>query len=68
LHGGGTEDPDALLKRVGQAQDADKRVAEFSKGMRGRLTFARALLHRPGLLFLDEPTAGRDPVTGRRIR
>jgi fluoroquinolone transport system ATP-binding protein len=54
-----SENADALLNRVGLAQDANKRVAEFSKGMRGRLTLARALQHRPELLFLDEPTAGR---------
>jgi fluoroquinolone transport system ATP-binding protein len=65
---GTTESPNVLLARVGLESDADKRVSEFSKGMRGRLTLACALLHRPELLFLDEPTAGLDPVTARRIR
>lgn len=58
----------ALLESVDLLRDADKRVAEFSKGMRGRLTLARALLHQPEVLFLDEPTAGLDPVTARRVR
>ena len=68
LYGGHTHEPDSLLDRVGLLADANKRVGEFSKGMRGRLTLARALLHRPELLFLDEPTAGLDPSTARRVR
>ena len=68
LYGGALWDIDQLLDRVGQGGDADKRVAEYSKGMRGRLTLARALQHRPEVLFLDEPTAGLDPVTARRVR
>ncbi|MEO7133679.1 MAG: ABC transporter ATP-binding protein, partial [Vicinamibacterales bacterium] len=49
LYDARSEDTGALLDRVGLGQDADKRVAEFSKGMRGRLTLARALQHQPEL-------------------
>ena len=68
LYAGDTEDPRHLLDQVGLGADADKRVSQFSKGMRGRLNVARALLPKPDLLFLDEPTAGLDPVSSRQIR
>lgn len=65
---GAIVDPRIVLNEVGLLEDADKRVAEFSKGMRNRLNLARALIHRPPLLFLDEPTSGADPATARRVR
>ena len=68
LYAGPTDDPLELLERVGLAQDADLRVSQFSKGMKARLGFARALLSRPELLFLDEPTAGLDPVSARLVK
>ena len=63
-----SEDPRRLLAMVGLENDADTRVSKFSKGMQMRLTFVRALLHRPALLFLDEPTSGLDPTNSRRIQ
>jgi ABC-2 type transport system ATP-binding protein len=61
-------DPEPLLDRVGLGGRGDDRVSEYSKGMRQRLMMARALINRPDVLFLDEPTDGLDPVSARAIR
>ena len=68
LYQGETEDLDRLLGQVDLLKQADVRVERFSKGMRVRLSFARAILCRPRLLFLDEPTTGLDPLSARRIK
>jgi ABC-2 type transport system ATP-binding protein len=52
---------DALLERVGLADAADRKVREYSGGMKRRLDLALALVHHPRILFLDEPTTGLDP-------
>lgn len=52
---------DELLARVGLTEAADRRVGGYSGGMKRRLDLALALLHRPSVLFLDEPTTGLDP-------
>jgi len=47
---------------------ADRRLSSFSTGMRQRIGIAQAVLHRPEVLFLDEPTAGLDPLGVRQLR
>ena len=57
-----------LLELVGLADRGDDKVETFSSGMIQRLHLARALLHDPEVLFLDEPTVGIDPVGSRELR
>ena len=57
-----------LLETFGLWEKRDVKVAEFSKGMRRRLSIAMGILHRPALLFLDEPTSGLDAQSTRMIR
>ena len=57
-----------LLNMVGLSQDANKKVSDFSKGMKSRLNFIKALIHQPDILFLDEPTSGLDPSNARIMK
>jgi Cu-processing system ATP-binding protein len=65
LKGADTAECAPLLERVGLAHAAARPVREYSKGMRQRLGFAQALLNKPSVLFLDEPTTGLDPAAIR---
>lgn len=59
---------DHLLEKFGLAGEVDRRIGEFSKGMRQKLSLARALLHSPPVLLLDEPTSAMDPESARLVR
>ena len=57
-----------LLEYFGLAEARQRRIGEYSKGMRQKLALARALLHNPPVLLLDEPTSAMDPESARLVR
>ena len=59
---------DELLESVGLTGDTGKKVSDYSKGMKSRLNFIKALLHDPSILFLDEPTSGLDPSNSKIMK
>ncbi len=61
-------DVEALMKRVGLWEDRNKMVGEYSKGMKIRLNFVRAMLNDPEMLFLDEPTNALDPTNAMILK
>jgi len=57
-----------LLETFGLTDAAERKFAGYSKGMKRKLTFAAGIIHRPPILFLDEPTTGIDVASARQVR
>lgn len=68
LYSNKTRDIDELLDMVGLLNNKKDKVENFSKGMKMRLNFIRALLNEPDIIFLDEPTSGLDPVNSKLVK
>jgi fluoroquinolone transport system ATP-binding protein len=68
LYDGDTEDPLTVLEWVGLKEEAKKKAGAFSKGMMQRIGFARSMINKPDIWFLDEPTMGLDPSTANSIK
>ncbi|MCK5822000.1 MAG: ABC transporter ATP-binding protein [Bacteroidales bacterium] len=68
LYDGETEDPMKILEWLGLAEHAKQKANSYSKGMKQRLGFARSLVNKPDIWFLDEPTMGLDPNTANSIK
>ena len=68
LYGVAAARADELLETVGLAPAAKRKVKTYSSGMKQRLLVARALVNRPRVLFMDEPTRGLDPTSARELR
>jgi ABC-2 type transport system ATP-binding protein len=58
----------ALMDRFGLTFALDKRLGEYSKGMKQKLALVRAMLHNPPVLLLDEPTSAMDPLSAKQVR
>jgi fluoroquinolone transport system ATP-binding protein len=59
---------ESLFAIVGMEEHIDKRVEDYSKGMKMRLNFIRSIMHDPDIIFFDEPTSGLDPTNAHKVK
>src|SRR5450432_3710779 len=63
-----TQRSKGLLERFGLGEAANRRIGDYSKGMKQKLALVRAMLHNPPVLLLDEPTSAMDPQSAKQVR